>query len=388
MQEPRQILVESADRVRSTRSSAKWHTYDPDVLPLWVAEMDARPVPAVVEVVTRAMADGDTGYYPRSTPYAASVARFAADRWGWSFDPTTAAPVADVMTGVSALLRELTDEGGPVVVSPPVYDAFPTYLASIHRRQVDAPLTPEGRLDLAALDRTFAEVTAGGVRAAYLLCSPQNPTGTVHTPAELRALAGAADRHGVRVVADEIHAPLVQPGTPFTPYAVADPTGRGLSVLSASKGWNLAGLKAALVVPGAALERVPLPEAVTHGASHLGLLAQTAALDHGREWLDRLLVEVADNARLLTDLLAEHAPDVGYVEPPATYLAWLDLRGTGLGDDPAKVLLKQGRVALGSGPRYGLAGHARLNLAASPEVVEEAVRRIGAVVAPAAARRA
>ena len=378
MQTTDQILVEDANQIRATRTSVKWRTYDADVLPLWVAEMDAVPAPAVVEAVSRAVAAGDTGYYPRDNAYAGALADFAEDRWGWRFPVARSRPVADVMTGVAELLRAVTDPGGPVVVSTPVYDAFGLYIDAIGRRQIDCPLTEAGRLDLAALERTFAELTADGTRAAYLLCSPQNPTGTVHTAEELAELARIAEQHDVTVVADEIHAPLVQPDATFVPYLAADETGRGLSVLSASKGWNLAGFKAALVVAGSAHGTPPLHDAITHGASHLGLIAQTAALIDGRAWLDGLLAEVADRHRQAAAALAEVG--VSHALPPATYLAWLDLRETGLGDDPAVTLRREARVALGRGPAYGRKGFARLNVATSATVLEEALTRMADLI--------
>ena len=143
------ILGATEQDLRRDRTSVKWLAYPPDVLPLWVAEMDAAPCPAVVEAVSAAMARGDTGYgwAPR---YAAEVTRYASDMWDWSFDPADAVVVADVMIGVSEMLRVLTDEGGPVIVSPPVYDSFFGFVEAIGRRRVDAPLGPDGRLDLAA----------------------------------------------------------------------------------------------------------------------------------------------------------------------------------------------------------------------------------------------
>ncbi len=363
----------------------KWVAYPPDVLPLWVAEMDAAPCEAVVESVCAALARGDTGY-GWAPDYAAAVVRYALDSWGWEVDPDSTRVVADVMIGASELLRTLTDEGGPVVVSPPVYDSFFGFVDAIGRRRLDAPLTAGGRLDLDALREAFRRATAGGERAAYLLCNPQNPTGTVHTRGELTALAALAEEHGVRVVSDEIHSPLVLPGSPgFTPYLTIPGADRGFAVFSPSKGWNLAGLKSALVVAGdgarADLDR--FPEVHTHGSSHLGAIAHAAALDHGRPWLARLLGELSDNLDLLGVLLAEHLPGVRWARPEATYLAWLDCRELGLGDDPAAVFRRQGRVALGSGPRYGPQdgrGFARLNLATSPEILREAVRRMASVL--------
>jgi cystathionine beta-lyase len=366
-------------RLRRERTSVKWGRYGADVIPMWIAEMDCAPCPAVVEAVSSAVRRGDTGY-ALTEEYAAEVAGFARAQWGWGFDPRTTTRVADVLTGVTHLLRLFTDPGGPVVVSPPVYNAFYEVIEACGRRVVEAPLAADHRLDLGCLATVFADATHGGARAVYLLCNPHNPTGTVHTSDELGGLARVADAHGVRVVSDEIHGPLVLPSSTFTPYLTVAGTARGVTVTSASKAWNLAGLKAAIVVPGdeAVHDVRRLHPFVTFGASHLGVVAQTAAYRDGREWLRRLVDELDANRRLLVDLVSEQLPGVGLVVPEATYLAWLDLSGLGLGDDPSGELVRRARVALSPGPTFGSGGqgHARLNYATSPEILREAIRRI------------
>lgn len=168
------------------------------------------------------------------------------------------------------------------------------------------------------------------------------------------------------------------------PYLSVPGGGRGLSLMSASKAWNLAGLKAALAIAGpeSAADLALLPEEVSHGPSHLGTIAHTAALRDGTDWLDAVLAGLDENRRLLAELLAEHLPAVAYRPGDATYLAWLDCRALGLGDDPADVFLHRGRVALNSGLPFGTggAGHVRLNLATSPEVITEGVRRMAAAL--------
>ncbi|GGW71471.1 cystathionine beta-lyase [Streptomyces lucensis JCM 4490] len=364
------------------RTSMKWRTYPEDVLPLWVAEMDVPLAEPVVRAVTDALALGDTGY-PVGTAYAEALAAFAAERWKWEgIAVERTAVVPDVMLGVVEMLRLVTGPGDPVIVNPPVYPPFFQFVEHMDRRVVQVPLDAGMRVDPAALEQAFREATADGGRAAYLLCSPHNPTGTVHTAGELAAVAGLAERHGVRVVADEIHAPLVAPGVTFVPYLSVPGAERGLSLMSASKGWNLAGLKAALALagPAAAADLGRLPEEVGHGPSHLGVIAHTAALREATGWLDAVLAGVQANRNLLTALLAEHLPAVRAYPAEATYLAWLDCRPLGLGDDPAQVFLDRGRVALSSGLPFGAggAGHARLNLATPPEILTEGVRRMAA----------
>ncbi len=370
-----------------TRTSVKWRAFDEDVLPLWVAEMDVPLAPAVAEALREAVARGDTGY-ATGTPYVQALRGFAADRWGWSFEADQAVIVPDVMLGVVEMLKLVTDPGDAVVVNPPVYPPFYAFVATSDRRVVEAPLGEDARLDLTALEEAFGTARRSGTHAAYLLCNPHNPTGTVHTPEELAAVAELAGRYGVRVVADEIHAPLVLAGHRHTPYLTVPGAGTGFSLMSASKAWNLAGLKAAVAVagPDAVEDLHRMPEVATHGASHVGELAHVAALTDGRDWLDALLADLDENRRLLADLLAAHLPEVGYRMPEGTYLAWLDCTALGLGDDPAEAFREKGRVALNSGPEFGTggAGHARLNLATTPEILTEAVRRMAATVAGSA----
>lgn len=235
---------------------------------------------------------------------------------------------------------------------------------------------------------------------AYLLCNPHNPTGTVHTPEELAAVAALARAYGVRVVADEIHAPLVLPGARSTPYLSVPGGEDACSLMSATKGWNLAGLKAALVVAGpqAASDLAAMPEEVGHGASRLGVIAHAAAFRHGDAWLDALLAGLAANRALLGDLVADHLPGARWSEPEGTYLAWIDCRAPGLGQEgaatglavvtdlagPARFFLDRARVALSSGHVSGTggAGHVRLDFATSAAVLTGALTRMGGVTTP------
>ncbi|MET7274958.1 aminotransferase class I/II-fold pyridoxal phosphate-dependent enzyme [Streptomyces flaveolus] len=381
--EPDPLRALTLDRLRR-RTSMKWRTHPAEVLPLWVAEMDVPLARPVVRAVTDAMELGDTGY-PAGTAYAEALAAFAGKRWGWDdLAVERTAIVPDVMLGVVEMLKLVTGPGDPVIVNPPVYPPFYQFVTHLDRRVVEAPLGTDLRIDAQVLEDAFRRAVAGGGRAAYLLCSPHNPTGTVHTDGELAAVAALAERYGVRVVADEIHAPVVAEGVRFVPYLSVPGAERGLSLMSASKGWNLPGLKAALALagPGAADDLARMPEEVGHGPSHVGVIAHTAALREGTAWLDAVLAGIDENRRLLTDLLAAHLPGVVQHPGEATYLSWLDCRALGLGDDPAQAFLHRGRVALSPGPDFGTggAGHVRLNLATSPEVITEAVRRMAAAL--------
>jgi cystathionine beta-lyase len=355
------------------RQSVKWRRYPPDVLPAWVAETDFPLAPSVRRVLEEAVARDDTGY-ASSRGLADAFAAFAAARFDWVIDPDRTLMVADVMSGVAEVLRALTGQGDRIVVNPPVYQPFFTVVRDLGREVVEAPLSPAFRLDLDALEGAFA----GGAQV-YLLCNPHNPTGTVFTRDELAEVAELATRYDVLVISDEVHAPMTLPGATHTPYlTVAD---EGLALVSASKAWNLAGLKCALIVAASeesADELGRIPGHVSYHAGHFGVLSAIAAFSDDGAWLDAFVAHLDVQRDRLTKLLAAELPAVRFAPPQAGYLAWLDCRELGLGDDPSAVFLERGRVALSPGPSFGIEGNgfARLNFATSGALLTEAVRRM------------
>jgi cystathionine beta-lyase len=377
---PSNPLLQSSLAELRRRKSTKWRAFPADVLPLFIAELDVPLAAPVADALHAAVDLSDTGYAMGwgEPEYADALDGFARRHWGWRVPADHTALVPDVMLGIVEVLKLVTSPGDAVVVNSPVYPPFYSFVTHMDRRVVEAPLTSEGRLDVDTLDEAFGEASA------YLLCSPHNPTGAVHTAEELTAVTEAAARHGVRVVADEIHAPLVLPGARFVPYLSLPGAERAFSLMSASKAWNLAGLKAAVAIAGtdAGEDLARMPEIVSHGPSQLGVIAHAAAFRHGDDWLAALLTGLDENRRLLAALLKEHLPEVSYRGHEGTYLAWLDCRALGLGDDPAESFLERGRVALSPGPAFGTggAGHVRLNLGTSPELLMEAVRRMASAV--------
>lgn len=363
------------------RTSIKWREYDPDVLPLWVAEMDVPVAEPIVMAINDAISSGDVGY-PYGTGYTEAYAEFAANRWSWEgASSARTAMVADVMTGIFEVLGLISSPGDPVVVNPPVYPPFFGFVDHAHRAIVEAPLGDDGRLDLESLEAAFIRAGAERRPVSYLLCNPQNPTAVVHNAGELAGVAALAETYGVRVIVDEIHAPLAPDG--FVPYLSVPGTGDAFSLVSASKAWNLAGIKAALIVAGesAGEDLARLPEVVSHGPSHLGVIAHTTAFRDGQDWLDGLNADLADNRVLLAELLVEHLPSVRWQPTNAMFLAWLDCRDLGLGDDPAEAFLERGRVAVLSGLPFGNgAGHVRLNYATTPEILTDAIERLASTL--------
>ena len=373
------LLSLSLEALRN-RQSLKWRTYPDDVLPMWVAEMDVALQEPVKAALHEAVERGDTGY-PHGTGYAEAFATMASTRWGWQLDVAAQVRRAgDVMNSVLAVLEAISDPGDAVVINPPVYPPFRQVISGYRRRIVEAPLTPAGRLDLPGLEATFA---GPDQPKTYLLCSPHNPTGAVHTEAELTAVMALAATYGVRVVVDEIHACLIDPGTTFVPLLTVPGGGQAISVTSAGKAWNLAGFKAGLITAGAAATGVlaDLPPLAQQSSGHLANLVHTAAITGCQHWIDQLVVEIAANKALLADELVRQLPEARYTPTDGTYLAWVDCSDLGL-PNPARDFLEVGRVALSPGTNFGSAHRqwVRINLACSPDLVVEAVRRMAATL--------
>ena len=363
------------------RTSAKWRRYDSDVLPLWVAEMDVNLAAPIREELERAIRDGDTGY-AAGTAYTESLAEFSSTRWGWNVSPGQMTGVADVITGYVDLLSLVTEPGGRIIVNPPVYPPFYSFLKAAGREVEEAPLGANLRIDFDVLEDAFKRATEGGRSAAFLLCNPHNPTGVAHTRAELEKVAQLAQRYGVPVISDEIHAPLVYEGHEFVPYLSVPGGEHGYSLMAASKAWNLAGLPAAIAIGGDAVKAnfARYAASAHHGPTHLGTLAQTVAFRHGGPWLDALLKGLDANRHLLATLITEHLAGARYQLPESTYLTWIDCNPLELEGDPSAHFLEHARVALNPGPTFGTGGegHVRLNIATHPDILTEAVRRMGA----------
>jgi cystathionine beta-lyase len=364
------------------RRSAKWLTYPGDVLPLTVAEMDYALAPPIAEALRCALDGSDTGYSMPVPELGRAYADFARERWDWTVDPERVLAVTDVGVGVVELLRVLTRPGDAVVINPPVYPPFFDWGPEGGARLSEVPLARDEtgyRLDLPALEAAFATHPA-----AYVLCNPHNPVGRAHTPEELAEVVRLATAYRVAVISDEIHGPLALPGATYTPLLTIPGAAEiGVSLVSASKAWNLAGLKCGLVVT--ASERMTrivdrFPPDGRWRTGHFGVIAAIAAFRAGGPWLDQLLGTLDTRRTQLGHLLAEHLPQVTWCPPAATFLAWLDV--SALGPDAREVFLDRGRVALEPGLKFGAAGagFVRLNFGTSAEILDDAVRRMAAAV--------
>ena len=319
--------------------------------------------------------------------YLLAFAGFAARRYGWRVDPGLVWPCVDVMTGIEYVLEMLTEPGAPVVFLTPAYPPFFVSVSSVRRAVAGVAMAGDAAAGWSIdLDGLAAAVRGAG---ALLLCNPHNPTGRRFTRDELLGVAAVADRFGVPVVSDEIHAPLVlDPAAGgHVPFASLDAEAalRSVCFHSASKGWNVAGLKAALLVAGSRqiAERLASPQ-LAHRAELTGIAgiaASIAAFEEGEPWLDELIGYLAGNHRLLQQRLPQVLPGARVSVAEAGYLAWLDLRDVSdLRGEPADDLLARARVALVPGPRFGqqYRGWARINLGTSRAILTEALTRFDA----------
>ena len=374
----------SLDALRRRRT-VKWSLYGPDVLAAWVAEMDFDVAPPVRAALLDAVDREDFGYVPAdTTELTAACAAFLAGAYGWEVPPARIFLVADVLVGIAGALDVFVPPGSPVVVPTPAYPPFFEVVTLGGRDVVPVPLVdgPDGpALDLDAISAALAH----GAQAV-LLCNPHNPTGRVFDPGELARLAEIVERHGARVVADEVHAPLVYPGRQHVPYATVSAAAahHAVTVTSASKAWNLAGLKCAQVIANNHDDAVrwrTLPVFGIAGPTPLGIAASTAAYASAGPWLSELVAYLDRNRRLLGELVAAELPGVGYRAPDATYLAWLDCSALGF-DDPATFFLHDAHVALSDGPPFGAGSeqYVRLNFATSRVLLEQIVRAMGAAL--------
>ena len=364
------------------RRSEKWTGHDDDVLVATVAEMDFPLAEPVVEVLRAAVDRNDLGYSPPAPGRLRDAfAGFASRRLRWDVDTEQITLVPDVMVGLVELSRVLVGGEQALAFVTPAYPPFFAALPHAVGRLEHLAVAEDGAVDLAALARSIESGTR-----VVILTNPRNPTGRVLPRSELEGIAEVCAERDVCVLADEIHAPLVLPGAQHTPWLEVSDAARscGVALTSASKAFNVAGLKAALLVTSSDRMRsvvARLPD-LSDQVGLLGVLAAEAAFVEGDAWLDAVLAQLDSNRSLLEEQLADQLPAIGWRPPSASYLAWLDFRGLGLGDDPAKTLLERGRVALVPGLRYGSegAGFARLNFGTSPDLVAEAVGRIGSVL--------
>ncbi|MDA2997845.1 MAG: aminotransferase class I/II-fold pyridoxal phosphate-dependent enzyme [Actinomycetota bacterium] len=363
------------------RKSSKWRQYPSDVLPLPVAEMDFPIAPAVKASLQDMLDRSDTGYLGAFPELFEAFAKFSKSRWNWQPDTTQIRIATDVGVGIVEVMRTLIKAGDKVMLNSPVYENIWKWIPEVNATLVDVPLTENElnyKLDLDAIEREYAN----GVKL-HILCSPHNPVGIIYTRSELETIATLAKMYGVIILSDEIHGPLTFNKKDFYPFlSVSDDAKEvGIIITSASKSFNFAGLKCALIITESAMlkEKInAMPPALTWRASLFGAVASTAAYSESDEWLDGVLITLNENRHLVKKLIDTKIPTIKYRIPDFGYLAWLDVSSLGLGSDPAGQILERSKLALNAGILYGPkhSNFVRLNFGTSEEIINQAFDRL------------
>ncbi|WP_091228973.1 MalY/PatB family protein [Microbacterium sp. 3J1] len=371
--------------------SRKWSLH-PGRIGAWVAEMDFGVAPEITAALHRAIDEETLGYLSPAlaAELGAATAEWMQEEYGWAVDPERVHPVSDVMAALRVAVEEYAPEGSAVIVPTPAYMPFLTYLPTIGHPVIEVPgveLTDAAgglrwQHDLQRIDEAFA----AGART-LILCNPHNPTGTIAGREELEAIAAIVDRHGGRVFADEIHAPLRFDGRPFVPYASVSEASAAHTVTgtSASKAWNVPGLKAAQLVLSNDADQARYRRfgfSVQHGASTLGVVASTAAYRTGKPWLDGVLSYLSETRGVLASLVDEHLPGAVLRSPEATYIGWIDTAALGIAGPPAAFFRENAGVVLTEGALLGRGyeGFVRIVFATPRPILREAIAAMGDAV--------
>ena len=379
-----QFLAQNLSDLQTHRSE-KWRAFPQDVLPLPVAEMDFPVAEPIRTLLAEMVANSDLGYLGPIPELGLGFKKFAAERWNWNVDEKQVHIATDVGVAVVEILRVFTKPGDSLLISSPVYHNFYTWINETKLTLVDAPFERTGDeqanpwiLNWDSIENAYAS----GIKV-HLLCSPHNPLGFIYTEQDLLKIVALAKKHDVLVISDEIHAPLTFAGETFVPILSlgADAESVAICVTAASKGWNIAGLKCAILISQNAeisSRLTKLAPAMHYRASLLGGFATAVAFAECGVWLDTVLAQLDDNRHLIKNLLAEKLPTVRYHIPQNSYLAWLDVESLHLGVDPSVTLIEKGRVAFSPGHGFGKQcdQYVRLNFATSPEIITEAIDRI------------
>jgi cystathionine beta-lyase len=376
------------DTVHPRRNSdcSKWDKTGPGVLPLWVADMDFRSPPEVIEALEEAVRHGIFGYPYFGSQVQEAVANWVAERHGWQIDPASVVLVPGVVTGFNLATNAVARAGDSVLVQTPTYGPFLRVAKNFRLTQQEMQLTPgpdgQYQLDLDAFEAAITPETR-----IFMLCNPQNPTGRVFSRQELEGMAEICLRHGVTICADEIHSDLIYSGYKHLPIASLDRSisDQTITLIAPSKTFNTAGLNASIAI----IENEDLRKKYNQArqgmvgfVNSLGTLALQAAYQHGTPWLEALLAYLEENRDLTVQHVRQHLPGVRIAAPQGTYLAWLDCRELGLEVKPGAefnpFFLEHAKVALNEGSWFGAggSGFARLNFGCPRSTLLEALDRM------------
>lgn len=370
---------------RRRSSSMKWDAEGdaPDIIPLWVADMDFRTAPGIVSALRRRVDHGIFGYVSVPDSYYEALSEWFAGRHGWEIQRNDVIYTSGVVPAVSAIIKALVRPGEGVILNTPAYNCFFSSIANNKCRLAESPLkysyTPEGLRYAIDFDH-LEQLASDPANTLMILCNPHNPTGRVWTRGELSEIKDICRRHGVRVVSDEIHCELIHPGaSPYTPYATIDP--EGIICCSPSKAFNTAGLQIANIIARDAETRARIDRAINDNevcdVNPFGVVGLEAAYRTGAYWLDELNRYLYSNYMTLRGTFRSSLPELKICDSESTYLAWIYVADLGLtGDEAASLLLEKGRVRVSSGSAYHDNRFIRINYACPAQRLRTALDRI------------
>lgn len=369
---------------RRGTNAIKWDMdTDPEVLPMWVADMDFRTAPAVAAALQRRVQHDIFGYATAPKAYYDAITGWFRRRHGWQIRPEWVLHTTGVIPALSAVIKALTQPGDKVLIQTPVYNHFFTSIHNSGCQAAESPLVYRDNtytIDFDDLERKAADPAV----KLMLLCNPHNPAGRVWTPAELHRIGELCLRHDVVVVADEIHCELVFSGHSYTPFASLseDFLHHSVTCISPSKAFNIAGLQIANIVSADAGRRARIDRAVNDNevcdVNPFGVLATRAAYNEGAEWLDELIGYLHANYRCMRDFCREHLPDFPITELEGTYLVWMDCRRLGIpSHEMEQRLIAEARLWLNAGTMYGAEGEGfmRWNIACPRVLLMDGLNR-------------
>lgn len=375
---------------RRGTNSYKWDIVkEEDVIPLWVADMDFKAAPAILEALKKRVEHGVFGYTLVPDSYYEAIINWFARRHNWQIDRSWIIYTTGVVPAVSCAIKALTLPGEKVLIQTPDYNCFFSSIKNNGCEVAENELVRRGdsyEVDFEDFERQCADEKT----TVFLLCNPHNPAGRVWTKEELERMNDICLAHGVRVISDEIHCELVMPGHRFTPFAAISDACRDNSVVlnSPTKAFNIAGLQIANIICADPAMRRRIDRAVNINevcdVNPFGVVALQAAYNESEEWLDSLNHYIWGNYLALKEFIAKELPRLEVARLEGTYLAWVDIKATGLTSDEAyEKLMKEGRVYVNSGTMYGRRageGYLRINLACPRATLLEGLKRMGGVL--------
>lgn len=372
---------------RRNSGSYKWDSAtDADIIPLWVADMDFKTAPAVINALERRVNHGVFGYVKVRDEYYHALTSWFSRRHDWNIDADRVIYTSGVVPAISAIIKSLTRPGDGVITQTPAYNCFFSSIRNNGCRLIENQLLRTEHGDSFTYNIDFNDLeqkAADPSNKILLLCNPHNPSGRVWTTDELSRIAEICRRNGVQVISDEIHCELTMPGYKYTPYRTIDNT--AIVCCSPSKAFNIAGLQIANIICPDAETQSKIDRAINDNevcdVNPFGIEALIAAYNEGESWLDDLKSYLYDNYTMLRQYFADNMPQLRVCQLEATYLAWIDIRALNIESNTLETLaIERGKVWINAGEMYGCEGYIRINMACPRQRLIEGLKRLKNVI--------